>query len=235
MGRSLCARRAHHRLLVGQDDERTLYLTIPIYIHKANSAYDILVPMNLKVFDEFRKEDRNNLPIIDRNTHIAHPCFNRKWVHVIFVIGASSQISSAITRELTTEGGPGTGAYDQAELLSKDWDIVHISPTQVLKAEQVREGSKYADTITKFMAAGELVPLEVTVGLIQRNMQYHIGRGKFCFVIDGFPRRMDQAMAFENNVLPLFVVFSIETDGNRLLSRLLCWPLMRPGISFLNG
>jgi hypothetical protein len=46
-----------------------------------------LVPMNLKVYDEFRKEDRNNLPIIDRNVHIAHPVFNRRWVHVIFIMG----------------------------------------------------------------------------------------------------------------------------------------------------
>ena len=204
MGCSLCVRRAHHCLLVGQEDERTLYLNHYL-IQEANCAYDILVPMNLKAFDEFRKEDRNNLPIIDRNTHIARPCFNRKWVHVIFVIGAPSHISSTITRELTMEGGLETGAYEQAELLSKDWDIIHISPTQVLKAEQAREGSKYADTITKFMAEGELVPLEITVGLIQRKMQYHIGRGKFCFVIDGFPRRMDQAMAFENNVPPFFL------------------------------
>jgi hypothetical protein len=46
-----------------------------------------LVPMNLKVYDEFRKEDRNDLPVIDRNMHIAHPVFNRRWVHVIFVMG----------------------------------------------------------------------------------------------------------------------------------------------------
>jgi UMP-CMP kinase len=98
------------------------------------------------------------------------------------------------------EGGPGTAAYEQCQLLSKDWDIVHISPTDILRAEQTRPGSKYAETITKFMAEKEPVPLEIMVGLIQRTMQYHISRGKYCFAIDSFPRRIDQAMAFENNV-----------------------------------
>ena len=102
---------------------------------------------------------------------------------------------------LTLVGGPGTGAYEQAELISKDWDIVHISTTELLRAEQAREGSKYGGTISKFMAEGELVPLEIVVGLLLRKMQYHITRGKYCFVIDGFPRKTEQARAFENNVL----------------------------------
>lgn len=107
--------------------------------------------------------------------------------------------------ELTLVGGPGTGAYEQAEFISKDWDIIHISPTDCLRAEQAREGSKYAETITKFMAEGDLVPLEIVVGLVLRKMQYWITRGKYCFVIDGFPRKTDQAMAFENNVFSTFI------------------------------
>jgi hypothetical protein len=63
------------------------------------------------------------------------------------------------------------------------------------------------------MVEGEPLPLEIEVGLIQRTMQYHISRGQYCFAIDSFPRQMDRAMAFENNVPPWVTPMSCERGG----------------------
>ena len=69
-----------------------------------------------------------------------------------------------------------------------------------MRAEQQREGSQYGALIKKFIQEGEIVPMEITVGLLQKAMQENIRRDKTKFLIDGFPRKMDQALAFETNV-----------------------------------
>ena len=98
-------------------------------------------------------------------------------------------------------GGPGTGKGTQCEKLVKDWDFVHLSAGDLLRAEQARPGSEYGALITKFIQEGEIVPLEITVGLLQNAIQEYVRKDQRKFLIDGFPRKMDQAKAFEANVL----------------------------------
>jgi UMP-CMP kinase len=97
-------------------------------------------------------------------------------------------------------GGPGTGKGTQCEKLVKDWDFIHLSAGELLRAEQDRKGSQYGELIKKFIQEGEIVPMEITVGLLQRAMQENIKKDLRKFLIDGFPRKMDQAIAFEANV-----------------------------------
>jgi UMP-CMP kinase len=99
-------------------------------------------------------------------------------------------------------GGPGTGKGTQCAKLVKDWEFVHLSAGELLRAEQDREGSKYGTLIKKCIQEGEIVPLEITVGLLQRAMQENVRKNRRKFLIDGFPRKMDQALAFEANVIP---------------------------------
>jgi UMP-CMP kinase len=77
---------------------------------------------------------------------------------------------------------------------------VHLSAGELLRAEQDREGSQYGALIKKFIQEGEIVPMEITVGLLQKAMQENIRKDRRKFLIDGFPRKMDQATAFETNV-----------------------------------
>jgi UMP-CMP kinase len=83
----------------------------------------------------------------------------------------------------------------------KDWDFIHLSAGELLRAEQKREGSQYGALIKKFIQEGEIVPMEITVGLLQNAMQEYVRKDRRKFLIDGFPRKMDQAIAFESNVL----------------------------------
>lgn len=79
----------------------------------------------------------------------------------------------------------------------------------LLRAEQHREGSEYGEMIRKYIREGQIVPMEVTVKLLENAMRAALSEnrrgggwqdGKGRFLIDGFPRKMDQAMKFDEDV-----------------------------------
>lgn len=80
----------------------------------------------------------------------------------------------------------------------------------LLRAEQNREGSQYGDLIRTYIREGNIVPMEVTIKLLeiamsaemQKRTSVHWSDGKGRFLIDGFPRKMDQAAKFDETVWP---------------------------------
>ena len=79
----------------------------------------------------------------------------------------------------------------------------------LLRAEQNREGSQYGEMIRKYIREGQIVPMEVTVKLLENAMRAALAEnrqsegwadGKGRFLIDGFPRKMDQALKFDEDV-----------------------------------
>jgi len=86
-----------------------------------------------------------------------------------------------------------------------------LSAGDLLRNEQAREGSKYGALIAKYIQDGEIVPLDITIGLLQNKMQEYVAQGKPCFLIDGFPRKMDQAKAFQESVHITPLLFIIES------------------------
>lgn len=81
----------------------------------------------------------------------------------------------------------------------------------LLRAEQHREGSQFGELIQTCIREGTIVPMEVTVKLLQNAMTAALnegrsgdgwanGRGRF--LVDGFPRKMDQAIKFDEDVSP---------------------------------
>ena len=87
-----------------------------------------------------------------------------------------------------------------------------------------RPGSEFGDMIKTYIKEGQIVPMEVTIQLLENAMNATINeKGNRKFLIDGFPRKMDQALAFEEKVVPskftLFFDCSEETMRERLLNR----------------
>lgn len=79
----------------------------------------------------------------------------------------------------------------------------------LLRAEQQRAGSEYGKLIQTCIKEGTIVPMEVTIKLLENAMTetmknsrsaegWNDGRGRF--LIDGFPRKMDQAVKFDQTV-----------------------------------
>ncbi|KAK4541590.1 bifunctional uridylate/adenylate kinase [Oleoguttula mirabilis] len=121
-------------------------------------------------------------------------------------------------------GGPGSGKGTQCANLVRDYGFKHLSAGDLLREEQDREGSEFGDMIKTYIKEGEIVPMEVTIQLLENAMNATIeDNGNRKFLIDGFPRKMDQAIAFEEKVVPS--KFTLFTDcpeaamRERLLNR----------------
>jgi UMP-CMP kinase len=133
------------------------------------------------------------------------PAFSPSEVTVLFVLG-----------------GPGAGKGTQCARLVRDYHFAHLSAGDLLRAEQDRPGSQYGQLIRDCIKNGEIVPMEVTVALLENAMRDTIARtGTKKFLIDGFPRKMDQALKFEEVVCPARLVLFYDCPEAEMERRLL--------------
>ncbi|KAF2832552.1 UMP-CMP kinase-like protein [Ophiobolus disseminans] len=122
-------------------------------------------------------------------------------------------------------GGPGAGKGTQCQKLVADYGFKHLSAGDLLREEQDRPGSEFGEMIKSYIKEGTIVPMEVTVQLLENAMKSSMdgGNAKGLFLIDGFPRKLDQAHAFERTVVPskftLFFECSEAVMEKRLLHR----------------
>lgn len=146
----------------------------------------------------------------------------------------STSTSSAFDHNKVTVffvlGGPGAGKGTQCANLVNDFSFCHLSAGDLLRAEQHREGSEYGDMIRKYIREGQIVPMEVTVKLLENAMRAALSEnrqgegwqdGKGRFLIDGFPRKMDQALKFDEDVCRSSMVLFFTTTEEEMLKRLL--------------
>lgn len=81
-------------------------------------------------------------------------------------------------------GGPGAGKGTQCANLVRDYGFTHLSAGDLLRAEQDREGSEFGNMIKEHIKEGIIVPMEVTVQLLENAiMDKNEGKGRF--LIDG--------------------------------------------------
>jgi len=127
-------------------------------------------------------------------------------------------------------GGPGAGKGTQCEKLVQEFGFSHLSAGDLLRAEQNREGSQYGAMIKQYIKDGQIVPMEVTVKLLENAIRAALeeGRsgegwadGKGRFLVDGFPRKMDQALKFDQDVCLSSLVLFYTTTEEVMLKRLL--------------
>jgi adenylate kinase len=91
-------------------------------------------------------------------------------------------------------GPQGSGKGTQAARLSEEHGIPHISTGEMFRSA-IAAGTELGREVEPILAAGELVPDELTVALIRdRLSQPDASRG---FVLDGFPRNLEQAEALD--------------------------------------
>ena len=89
-------------------------------------------------------------------------------------------------------GTPGAGKGTQAANLVKEFGIPHISTGDMFRAA-VKEGTELGLQAKACMDAGKLVPDEVTIGIVKERLaKPDCKKG---FILDGFPRTVEQADA----------------------------------------
>jgi adenylate kinase len=118
-------------------------------------------------------------------------------------------------------GPPGAGKGTQARLLQQAVGVPQISTGDMLRAAQ-HNGSSLGAAARRYMDAGQLVPDEVVIGLVEQRLEAaDCARG---FILDGFPRTVPQARELERLLSKrgagLDAVVAVEVPREELLRRL---------------
>jgi adenylate kinase len=122
---------------------------------------------------------------------------------------------------LVLMGLPGAGKGTQAERVVEQYGIPHISTGDMFRAA-MKEGTELGLKAKSFMDKGELVPDEVTIGIVhERLSKEDCQKG---FLLDGFPRTVPQAEALETLLVDLNkkidYCININVDKSILMGRL---------------
>lgn len=119
-------------------------------------------------------------------------------------------------------GPPGAGKGTQAKIFLDRSGIVQISTGDILRAA-VSKGTELGIKAKGFMDKGELVPDSVVIGIIEQRIQE--SDCKKGFVLDGFPRTIEQAKALDAILAKLGIalnhVINFEVGDEELVKRLL--------------
>ena len=117
-------------------------------------------------------------------------------------------------------GPPGAGKGTQAAELVKAFDIPHISTGDMFRAA-VKEGTELGKQAKACMDAGKLVPDSVTIGIVRERLSKD--DCKKGFILDGFPRTVEQADALTGILkdlgLTLTRVLNINVPAEDLIER----------------
>jgi adenylate kinase len=97
-------------------------------------------------------------------------------------------------------GPPGAGKGTQADRLQTDFQLPFISTGDMLRAN-VKAGTELGRKAREFMDAGELVPDDLIVAMAAERLQESDAQDGF--ILDGFPRTIEQAKALEKQLSEL--------------------------------
>lgn len=119
-------------------------------------------------------------------------------------------------------GLPGAGKGTQAAKIVEEFGVAHISTGDMFRAAMANQ-TEMGVLAKSFIDKGELVPDEVTNGIVKERLAQDDIKEKG-FLLDGFPRTIEQAHALDQILVDLGLelegVINIEVDPPCLLERL---------------
>ena len=119
-------------------------------------------------------------------------------------------------------GLPGAGKGTQAAKIVEEFGVAHISTGDMFRAAMANQ-TEMGTLAKSFIDKGELVPDEVTNGIVKERLAQDDIKEKG-FLLDGFPRTIEQAHALDQILVDLGLeldgVIYIEVDPSCLLERL---------------
>ena len=114
-------------------------------------------------------------------------------------------------------GPPGAGKGTQAEVISNELKIPHISTGDILR-ESIRNKTSLGEEAKKIMDQGKLVSDEIILGIIKERVSKD--DCKFGFLFDGFPRTIGQADGLKNLNINIDLVLEISLSDQVIISRM---------------
>ncbi|HLR65915.1 adenylate kinase [Virgibacillus alimentarius] len=118
-------------------------------------------------------------------------------------------------------GLPGAGKGTQAEKINEKYNIPHISTGDMFRLA-IKEETDLGKKAKAYMDQGELVPDEVTIGIVEERLQKEDCKNGF--LLDGFPRTIAQADALQtllkNMNESINYVLHVDVPEENLVERL---------------
>lgn len=119
-------------------------------------------------------------------------------------------------------GAPGAGKGTQATRVSKNFSIPHISTGDILR-KNIKEKTELGNVAKSYIDQGQLVPDDVVINIVKDRIQDVDCKNGF--LLDGFPRTLEQAIALDkitkiDAVINLQVPYGIIMD--RITGRRMC-------------
>ncbi|HHT46077.1 MAG TPA: adenylate kinase [Firmicutes bacterium] len=118
-------------------------------------------------------------------------------------------------------GPPGAGKGTQAEKLTKEFALIHVSTGDIFR-NAVKEGTEMGKKAKEYMDKGELVPDEIVLGIVKERLSKP--DCKAGVLLDGFPRTIEQAEALdevlEDLKMKIDAVINIDVSEEELIARL---------------
>lgn len=119
-------------------------------------------------------------------------------------------------------GPPGAGKGTQADKIKEHYNLTHLSTGDIFR-ENIKGETELGLLAKSYMDKGNLVPDEVTIKMLESEVNKHSGSKGFIF--DGFPRTKDQAVALDdflsstNSQIDKMIALNVPED--ELIKRLL--------------
>lgn len=159
--------------------------------HLSSTASHLTDPgSSVEESDTFDKRALESMSIASGGTA---PALMKSFGGLTYKDSSSSSKSSSLFRVVFILGGPGAGKGTQCDLLIQNYPCHHLSAGQLLRdeAEKKDGSSEHAALIEECLVAGKIVPVEISLALLQNAMREVEGNDSLIFLIDGFPRNFD--------------------------------------------
>jgi len=116
-------------------------------------------------------------------------------------------------------GGPGSGKGTQCDKIVQKYGFTHLSSGDLLR-DEVASGSDRGKELTAIMERGDLVSLDTVLLLLKEAMLKKAATSNG-FLIDGYPRELEQGKRFEAEVGPVECVLYFDVADATMVKRLM--------------
>ncbi|HEV2967946.1 MAG TPA: adenylate kinase [Candidatus Dormibacteraeota bacterium] len=119
-------------------------------------------------------------------------------------------------------GPPGSGKGTQAARIEDGFHLTHLSTGDILRSEVAR-GTEIGHEVARIMSAGDLVPDDVIIRIVQRILRDPNVSSDV--LLDGFPRTLEQARALDEMLAQeghrVDFVIALDVPESELVDRIL--------------
>lgn len=112
---------------------------------------------------------------------------------------------------------PGAGKGTQAEMLSRHFDIPTISTGAILR-KNIQDKTPLGDIAKNYIDDGKFVPDDVMIDIVKQRLSEKDCRNGF--ILDGFPRNIEQAHALKAADIKIDKVLTLEVSDEAIIERL---------------